>query len=111
MIGITYGEIRRFNVEGEEALGLYIPLAGRPVFVDIREDHLTEERKQRAIELCSSVEKLEANLSAFITSHPEFRTRYVTSIGLHSDKLDRSEVFWEPKGYTLIHGLSFVSGE
>jgi len=107
---IAYGEIRRFNVEGERALGLYLKLAGRPVFVDIREDQLAEKRKLRALELSKAESTLEVSLSSFLINHPEFQERQVGTIGIHSNDLQQAEVFWEPTGYTLIRGLTFVSG-
>jgi len=104
------GVIGRFDLEGEEALGLYLKLGGKPVFVDIREDKLIEQRKQRALELSDAAGALEASLASFVAANPEFRAREVASLGIHSSDLQRTEVFWEPTGYTLIHGLVFANG-
>ncbi len=105
-----YGVIGRFDVEGEKALGLYLRLCGKPVFVDLREDKLLEQRKQRALELSGATDALERSLESFIASNPEFRTREVVGLGIHSNDLQRTEVFWEPTGYTLIRGLAFANG-
>jgi len=104
-----YGTIGRFDVDGEKALGLYLKLGGKAVFVDIREDNLIEERKQRALELSQAAGALEASLASFIAANPEFRTREVASMGIHSNDLQRAEVFWEPTGYTLIRGFEFAN--
>jgi hypothetical protein len=31
-------------------------------------------------------------------------------LGIHSNDLQRTEVFWDPTGYTLIRGFVFAEG-
>ena len=92
----------------DECYGLYLVLSGRPVFVDIREDKYLEERKRKALELFTNSKDLEISLVQFVRENPEFVPRSVTYIGLLSKNLDQGEVFWDPTGYTLLQGLTFV---
>lgn len=111
---VTYGVLGEYDVEDDgelDSFGLYIRLRGRPVFVDIKEDKHIEARKQKALALYESSTIVEQNLKRFISENPAFQARIPLSIGLHSTDLDRSEVFWEPDGYTLMKGLDFVLGE
>ena len=110
MNAVVCGMIGRYDVDDEEALGLYLKLGGKPIFVDIREDKLTEQRKQRALELSGAAGALETSLASFVAANPEFRARHVASLGIHSNDLQRTEVFWDPTGYTLIRGLVFAAG-
>jgi len=92
----------------DECYGLYIELAGHRILVDIRTDKLKSEREQRALFLHAQTQALEKSLGEFIAMHPEYGARRINSIGLHSKHLDQGEVFWDPDGYTLLKGLSFV---
>jgi hypothetical protein len=103
------GVIGHYDVDGdgEESLGLYIRLFGKPVFVDVREDSLVQERIRHASNLFVNSAVLERSLESFLQSNPVFRKRSVDSIGLHAKDLEQAEVFWEPEGYTLLKGLEF----
>jgi hypothetical protein len=82
---------------------------GKAVFIDVREDRYLEERKKRALLLHESRSVLEDGLKRFLASNPEFQSRQLKTIGLHSDELERAEVFWDPDGYSLLRGFQFVS--
>lgn len=93
--------------DGEPSLGLYIQLLGKPVFVDVKEDSLVQERTQRANFLAANCAALERSLEAFLQENPAFHERSVSTIGLHAKNLEQAEVFWDPEGYTLLMGLEF----
>lgn len=92
----------------DKCFGLYLVIGGRSVFVDIREDKYLEQRKAKALTLFASTRELELSLEGFVRENLAFSSRAITYIGLHSKNLDQGEVFWEPTGYTLLKGLSFV---
>lgn len=107
---IEIGKLGKYAVDGDSrdlSYGLFMLLQGHRVFVDIKEDGLIEERKQRAIQLCEGREKLEASLVRFIERNAEYRNRKLASLGLHSNDLQQAEVFWDPEGYTLLRGFEF----
>jgi hypothetical protein len=104
-----YGQLGTYDVDGDKLYGLFIELKGRPVFVDIREDSLLDERKQRAAFLHDNTAALERSLDDFQRQHSDFRTRVVGIIGLHSKDIDRGEVFWDPEGTCLLQGLRFIA--
>ena len=105
----SYGQLGPYELEGEKCYGLYVELKGRPVFVDIREDELLEERKRKAQFLHENVIELERSVDAFLSENPKFRTRTLSSIGLHSPDIDRGEVFWDPDGTCILKGLRFLA--
>jgi len=110
----AFGVIGSYALDGDMkdlSLGMFIHLQGRPVFISIREDEHLEARKQTAQKLHKESEKLEANLKQFLLKNPIYADRTLSSIGLHSDDLERSEVFWNPDGYTLMKGFEFVVAE
>ena len=105
---VQYGILGRYAINGNSndgGYGLYIQLFGRPVFIDIREDAYVEKRKEVARSLYERTLLLESNLRKFIEQNQEFEARQIESIGLHSDDMNRCEVFWNPDGYTLLLGL------
>ena len=105
---VPLGEFGRYTVDGTESLGLFIPLGGGKVFVDLREDEHIERRKAHAKFLFTNAPSLESSLAAFRTRYPEFSSRALTYIGLHATNLEQGEVFWDPNGYTILRGLEFV---
>jgi hypothetical protein len=110
-LDIPFGVLGSYPVDGDAedlSYGMYIKLAGRPVFIDLREDELLDLRKNAATALSNNVNQLETNLQRFVSGHPEFSNRHIASIGLHSSDISRMEVFWEPEGYTIIQDLNFV---
>ena len=102
------GVLGRYEIDSTQSYGLFVSLGGKPVFVDIREDKLIDKRKEFARYLSDNANELEKNLNEFIAEHPEYSSRQIASIGLHSKVLDQGEVFWEPKGYTGLKGMVFV---
>jgi hypothetical protein len=108
---VPYGELGTYDIHGnpdDKGYGFYIRLNGEPVFVDLRQDTHLEERTSRALWLHGNSAALEANLNRFVSAHPEFEHRDLKCIGLHSDDLERAEVFWEPEGHTLLRGREFI---
>jgi hypothetical protein len=107
---IVYGVLGTYvsTPEDDECYGLYLRINQQPVFVDLREDTFLEERKFKAQQLFSHSEQLERSLEILLLDNPEFRSRKIACLGLHSKNTDQAEVFWEPTGYTLLKGLSFV---
>lgn len=99
------GVLGNYVIDSEESYGLFITLRGKKTFVDLREDEWLEQRKKHAKYLYENTETLEKNLNEFIKRHPEYESRQLTYIGLHSDNLNHGEVFWEPEGYTQLKGL------
>jgi hypothetical protein len=106
---ITPGELGTFEVDGDDCFGLYLRLCGWDVFVDIREDEQLEARKIRARALFENTSLLERNLEEFINCNARFKNSVINSIGLHAPNIDQCEVFWDPEGYTLIKGFSFIA--
>jgi len=84
-------------------------LQKEPVFIDIREDRFVEERKARAEYLFQHQSELNDNLARFLSEYPDYRSRTLTYIGLHSRNLEQGELFWSPAGYTLLRGLNFLA--
>lgn len=101
------GVLGHYEIDSTRSYGLFMPLGGRPVFVDIREDKLIDKRKEFARFLARNADKLESNLNGFLQTHPEYSSRQIASIGLHAKMLDQGEVFWYPEGYTRLKGLDF----
>jgi len=102
------GVLGEYEIDSTLSYGLFLVLRGQPVFVDIKKDKLLEERKKQALHLVEKSEVLDGELLLFVTEHPEFLTRRVVYIGLHSKEAGRAEVFWEPDGYTLLRGTTFT---
>ncbi|QWT21168.1 hypothetical protein KPL74_03930 [Bacillus sp. NP157] len=109
---VAFGRLGMYAVDGdrEQALGMYIRLGGRAVFIDIAQDGLLDGRIAYAHRLYAATDVLEAGLGAFVQANREFAGRRVGTIGLHSRKdAEQGEVFWDPDGYTLLKGTTFVS--
>lgn len=101
----SYGVLDSYAVDGDENdknFGLYVELLKQPIFVDIKKDQHLDKRKKIALHLFSNNLILGKNLEIFIENNPTFKGRNINSIGLHSNDMDRAEVFWEPNGYTLL---------
>lgn len=105
------GVLGRYIDEGDECYGLFIPIGGVRVPVDIREDRLLPQREDHARRLFEGRQTLAESLTRFTHAHPEYSSRSIGAIGLHSSIFDRAEVFWNPEGYTLLKGLEFVADE
>ena len=101
------GVFGHYEIDSTPSYGLFLSLAGKPVFIDIREDKLLEKRKEFARFLSENVARLESNLNEFIQTHPDYSSKQIASIGLHAEVLDQGEVFWFPNGYTRLKGLMF----
>lgn len=108
MESIRYGELGEYVVDGDESYGLYLRLCGWDVSVDIRKDELLEARKDRACALFANSALLERSAQEFIEATPRFKDSRIASIGLHAPDIEQCEVFWEPDGYTLLRGYTFV---
>jgi len=110
--GTVYGMLGNYvpdsNDSDDECYGLYLHLGKLSVFVDIREDKYLEQRKLKALQLFENCKLLQMSLDNFLLLNPVFKSRTLVYIGLHSKNLDQGEVFWEPTGYTLLKGTSFV---
>ncbi|WP_155520946.1 hypothetical protein [Ralstonia solanacearum] len=104
----TYGVLGDYVVDATESYGLFIELLSDAVFVDVKQDDLIEQRKQQALFLFKSQKILEGELCNFIKENPEYKTRKILYIGLHSREQGRGEVFWDPNGYTLLRGTNFL---
>jgi hypothetical protein len=103
------GVLGHYVVDSDRSYGLFVSLNGKNILVDIREDKFIDERTKFARYLSDNSDNLEKNLNEFIKSNPEFSSRQVNSIGLHSKTLDQGEVFWDPDGYTGLKGLEFFA--
>lgn len=101
------GVLGRYVIDSTESYGLFLTLAGNRVFVDIREDKDVDEREKFARFLSDHSGALQESLDRFLSANPDFASRRIVSIGLHSSNLDQGEVFWEPEGYTLLRELEF----
>lgn len=110
---IVYGALGNYapdeNDQEDICYGLYLKISQYNVFLDIREDKYLEKRKLKAIQLYENSIELQRSLEIFIHANPEFKSRSLSYIGLHSKNLEQGEVFWEPDGYTLLKGLLFIS--
>lgn len=103
-----FGILGEYVVDGTQSYGLFIKLLGVPAFIDIRRDEFLEQREQQAKYLFSNQKGLETNLVNFMNKNPEFKAKRVSYIGLHSKAIDQGEIFWDPDGYTLLSGTSFL---
>jgi len=106
---IAYGRVGEYVVDSTPSFGMFIELQKEPVFIDIREDRFVEERKARAEYLFQHQSELNDNLARFLSEYPDYRSRTLTYIGLHSRNLEQGELFWSPAGYTLLRGLNFLA--
>lgn len=104
---VTYGVLGDYVVDETPSFGLFIRLREQPVFVDIKQDRLVELRKTRAAFLHEHSTELDEQLDLFLRANPQFATRSIQYIGLHSQHVDQGEVFWDPDGYTLLKGSTF----
>ncbi len=104
----SYGVLGDYVVDHTPSYGLFIRLADRPVLIDIRQDHLIEARKTRAVFLFEHQDQLSQALADFIAANPKYADRTIDSIGLHATDIEQGEVFWDPSGYTLLKGLRFT---
>lgn len=107
--GAALGVLGRYRIDASAAYGLFIELLGWTVFVDIREDSLKAAREEHARFLFAHRLQLEESLKSFLASNPAYRERSPTYIGVHSDNIERCEVFWEPEGHTGLDGTKFIS--
>lgn len=105
---ITYGVLGNYVVDETPSFGLFIRIRDQPVFVDIKQDRLADFRKFRAVFLHEHQTELDEQLGLFVQANPQFATRSIQYIGLHSENLEQGEVFWDPDGYTLLMGLTFT---
>ena len=101
------GVLGEYIVDSTKCFGLFIQLGSCNAFVDIKEDKLLEQRKAKALELHENQQLLSEKLIAFLASNPEFSSRRIAYICLHSKNLEQGEVFWDPNGYTLLKGFEF----
>jgi hypothetical protein len=101
------GVLDHYDIDSDNCYGLFVVIGGKHVFVDLREDHYIDDREKFARYLYKNSDELEKNLAEFVKLHPEFSSRQINSIGLHSDTLDQGEVFWTPDGYTGLKGVEF----
>ena len=106
---ITYGTVGEYVVDSTPSFGLFITLQEQPVFIDIRKDRLIELRKARAEYLFQHQSELNEELDKFLNENPEYKSKRLSYIGLHSDDLEQGELFWNPNGYTLLRGLHFLA--
>lgn len=104
-----FGRLGDFNVDDELCYGMYISLNSGPIFIDIRKDDFLRQRENYAQHLYKNSYDLEKNLKKFIAMNPEFSSRSINSLGLHSLEMPekQAEVFWDPEGYSQIRGLEF----
>lgn len=101
------GKLGNYVVDSTESYGMFLVLRDSPVFVDLREDELLQEREKYANYLFEKTESLEENLGRFLEVNPEYFGRQLTYIGLHTEEVTSGEVFWEPEGHSKIRGLEF----
>ena len=104
----TYGVLGDYVVDEAPSHGLFIRLCERAVFVDIKQDRMVDLRKARAAFLYEHQAALDEQLCRFMRANPSFATRSIRYIGLHSEDIEQGEVFWDPDGYTLLKGLTFI---
>ncbi|MEM8500313.1 MAG: hypothetical protein AAF542_20025 [Pseudomonadota bacterium] len=97
---VQLGVLDEYEVDGDLCYGLYISIEEKSVFVDVKEDHKIDERKEIAMRLFHSQKELELEYRQFVSSHRDFENRTIDSIGLHSKDLSEAEVFWDPDGLT-----------
>jgi hypothetical protein len=106
---IAYGRVGEYVVDSTPLFGLFIELQKEPVFIAIKKDRFVEERKARAEYLLQHQSELNDNLSQFLSENPDYRSKRLTYIGLHSDSLEQGELFWSPTGYTILRRLDFLA--
>jgi hypothetical protein len=106
--GVELHVLGEWVVDSTPSYGLYLKLGEHLVFVDLRKDKYFEHRKRKVLELVDQEQRLADNLASFVLANPSFGARQVAYIGIHSKDMERGEVFWNPEGYTLLKGLSFV---
>jgi hypothetical protein len=106
---IAYGRVGEYVVDSTPSFGLFIELQKEPVFIAIKKDRFVEERKARAEYLFQHQSELNDNLSQFLSENPDYRSKRLMYIGLHSDSLEQGELFWSPAGYTILRGLNFLA--
>jgi hypothetical protein len=87
--------------------GLFMQLIDMPVFVEIRIEESTEQRKRHAIFLFENRSVLEDDLRKFLDENPAYRDKEIECIGLYSEKIDQCNVYWSPEGCTRLIGLHF----
>ena len=102
------GVLGEYVVDSTSSYGLFLMLLNAPVFVDIRRDEQLEDRKMQALFLFKHSDSLETNLRVFLDRNPEYISKQMTYIGLHTKEIDQAEIFWEPEGHTRLLGLKFV---
>ncbi|MET0550443.1 MAG: hypothetical protein ABW002_14365 [Xanthomonas sp.] len=104
-----FGRLGEFDVDDELCYGMYICLNSNPIFIDIRKDGFLRQRESYAQYLHKNSNNLERNLSDFIAMNPEFSSKSINSLGLHSLEMPekQAEVFWDPEGYSQLRGLEF----
>ena len=105
---ITYGKVGEYVVDSTPSFGLFIELQKQPVFIHIKKDRFVEGRKARAEYLFQHQSELNDNLYRFLSENPDYQSKRLTYIGLHSDNLEQGELFWDPAGYTVLRGLEFL---
>lgn len=103
------GALGDYTVGGAKSYGLFLVLNDHPVFVDIRKDRFIDDREKFALMLFENKKVLEDRLRKFVMAFPEYRTRRLAYVGLHSKKLNEGELFWEPDGYSKLRELEFHS--
>ena len=106
---IAYGRVGEYVVDSTPSFGLFIELQKQPVFIDIRKDRFVEGRKAQAEYLFQHQSELNDNLNRFLSENPDYRSKRLAYIGLHSDSLEQGELFWDSAGYTILRGLNFLA--
>ncbi|XQA74435.1 hypothetical protein ACM9XA_02520 [Xanthomonas sacchari] len=104
-----FGRLGDYNVDDELCYGMYIRLNSNPIFIDIRRGDFLRQRENYAKYLYENSGNLERNLNKFIAINPDFSSRCINSLGLHSLEMPekQAEVFWDPEGYSQIRDLEF----
>lgn len=104
---VKFGILDEYVVDDEKVYGLYVALHGASVFVDIRRDSLVIEREKLALELFEKQSILENEVTKFLLKHDKFKNDRINSFGIHSDDLNRVEVFWDSGEYTILRNMVF----
>lgn len=102
------GVLGTYIVDDTESFGMFIELAGKTVFISLREDNLLEQRKKQANYLFNNVPQLEESLREYFLSNPKFVNRKISYIGLHDKHVELGAIFWEPEGHTTLNGTNFT---
>lgn len=97
-----------YQVDGDDSYGLFMEVDGNIVFLDIREDKHLDKRKKQALWLFENSKTLDESYREYLSRNPEYKDKWLSYIGLHSDILERGEVFWEPAGYSVLKGLDIL---